>query len=85
MMFTVLAVSLRQTVLPVEVLGRVNGALAALFGLMLPFGAIIAGPLAEMTGVRSALVVGLSAGVIAPIAVAFSSLSGLKEMPNLNG
>jgi MFS family permease len=81
MIFTIHAVSLRQTVLPIDVLGRVNGALAALFGALLPLGAVVAGPLADVLGVREALFIGLGAGVLAPIAVAASPVFSLRSMP----
>jgi MFS family permease len=81
MVYTIQAISLRQTVLPTEILGRVNGALAALSGALLPVGALVAGPLAEAIGVRGALVVGLGLGMAAPVIVAFSNVARLDAMP----
>jgi hypothetical protein len=83
MVFNVHAISLRQTVLPTEVLGRVNGALAAMLGGLVPIGALIAGPLAELVGVRGALVIGLGLSVLAPVTVALSPVARMSSAPDM--
>ena len=65
--FIVQAVSLRQRVLPLEVLGRSNAAFQAVSGALLPLGALTMGALAEIVGVRPALWIGLGVAVTAPL------------------
>ena len=65
--FIVQAVSLRQRVLPLEVLGRSNAAFQAVSGALLPLGALTTGALAELVGVRPALWMGLGVAVTAPL------------------
>jgi predicted MFS family arabinose efflux permease len=61
------AVSLRQRVLPLEVLGRSNAAFQAVTGAALPLGALVTGFLGDQVGVRSALWISMSTALIAPI------------------
>jgi MFS family permease len=77
--FLVLAVTLRQTVLPRDVLGRANAAIHVCTMGVLPVSALIAGGLAEMIGIRPAVWVGLSIGLVAPVFV--WRLRHLKDMP----
>lgn len=65
--FHVQAVSLRQRVLPLEVLGRSNAAFQATTGALLPLGALVAGGLAGLVGVRPALWIGMGAALIGPL------------------
>jgi MFS family permease len=65
--FLVQAVSLRQRVLPLDVLGRSNAAFLAVTGALLPLGALGAGELASVVGVRNALWIGMSGSLIAPL------------------
>ena len=65
--FIVQAVSLRQRVLPLEVLGRSNAAFQAVTGALLPLGALTMGALAELVGIRPALWMGLGVAVTAPL------------------
>jgi MFS family permease len=59
------AISLRQRVLPAEVLGRANATFHVVTGLMLPAGALLAGPLAEALGLASTVWVGAWGGLLA--------------------
>jgi MFS family permease len=63
--FMVQAVSLRQRVLPLEVLARSNAAFQAVNGALLPLGALAAGGLATWIGVRPAMWIGMGASVSA--------------------
>lgn len=65
--FVVLAVSLRQTLLPTDVLGRVNATFQVLTGAMLPLGTIAAGLAAKTLGVPTAIWLGVVGGLAAPI------------------
>jgi hypothetical protein len=55
MSYSVLATSLRQAVLTQEILGRANATFHVATGVLLPLGALIAGPIATAAGVRAAL------------------------------
>lgn len=77
--FIILAVTLRQTVLPREVLGRANAALHVCTIGVLPVASILAGVLAELLGVEAAVWVGVLIGLVAP---AFLwRLRALRDMP----
>jgi hypothetical protein len=77
--FVILAVTLRQTVLPRDVLGRANAAIHVCTAGVLPIVALIAGGLAALIGIRAAVWTGLLIGLAAPIFV--WRLRHLKEMP----
>jgi MFS family permease len=63
--YLVHALSLRQRVLPPAVLGRANAAFHAVTGLMLPAGALVAGPLAGAIGMAPTLWIGACGGLLA--------------------
>jgi MFS family permease len=77
----VLAISLRQAVLPQETLGRANATFHISAGLLLPIGALIAGPIAEASDARTALWVGSVGGLIGPLLLRFSAVSRLNTLP----
>jgi predicted MFS family arabinose efflux permease len=77
--FVILAVTLRQTVLPRDMLGRANAAIHVCTSGVLPLAALLAGGLAELIGIRNAVWVGLSTGLFAPMFV--WRLRHLKDMP----
>jgi hypothetical protein len=65
------AISLRQRVLSQAVLGRANATFHVVTGLMLPTGALLAGPLADALGISAAIWVGACGGLLAaPVLVA---------------
>jgi MFS family permease len=59
------SLSLRQRVLPREVLGRANATFHVVVGLMLPAGALLAGPLAGTLGMTATLWMGACGGLLA--------------------
>lgn len=77
--FIILAVTLRQTVLPKTVLGRANAAIHVCTSGVLPITAILAGTLATLVGIRTAVWIGLLIGLMAPIFL--WRLRHLKTMP----
>jgi MFS family permease len=77
--FIILAVTLRQTVLPKTVLGRANAAIHVCTSGVLPITAILAGTLATLVGIRTAVWIGLLIGLTAPIFL--WRLRHLKTMP----
>jgi MFS family permease len=64
MVFVIHTAVVRQTVMPKEVLGRANAASFALTVGMMPIAALLAGALAELTSIRAAVWVGVSAGLL---------------------
>lgn len=64
--YSIVALSLRQTLLPDDVLGRANAALAMVTGTMVPVGALLAGPLATAIGIPGAVWTGAILGLVAP-------------------
>jgi hypothetical protein len=77
--FVIQAVTLRQTVLPREVLGRANAAIHVCTSGLLPIAAVMAGLLAELLGTRTAVWIGVMVGLISPVLLL--PLRHLREMP----
>jgi MFS family permease len=75
--YAVHSVSLRQRELPGSVLGRANAAFHVATGLMLPAGALLAGPLAGALGIPATLWIGACGGLLAPLLLA----AGLARPP----
>ena len=65
--FVIQATSLRQTVLPADVLGRANAAIVACTAWILPVTALVAGWLAQTIGTRDAVWIGVTIGLAAPL------------------
>jgi predicted MFS family arabinose efflux permease len=85
MAYTVLAVSLRQSVLPQATLARSSAAFHVAIGVLMPLGALIAGPIAEATDVRSALWLSALFGLINPFILQFSPVRRLTRNPVSEG
>lgn len=64
MVFVIHSVTLRQTVLPKEMLGRANAAIYVVGVGLMPVAALVAGELAALTSIRFAVWVGVSIGVL---------------------
>jgi predicted MFS family arabinose efflux permease len=77
--YIILAVTLRQTVLPRGVLGRANAAVYVSTTGMLVVSALIAGALALLVGIQTAMWIGTLIGLAAPLLL--WPLRGLREMP----
>jgi hypothetical protein len=65
--------------LPINLLARCNAVFAVTTAVLLPLGALAAGVLAEAFGVRVAIWVGVSLGLLAPLALL--PLRHLKQVP----
>ena len=78
--FIIQAVTLRQTVLPKEILGRANAAILVCTAGVLPGVAIGAGILAQVTSIRFAVWVGVIIGLAVPLFLI--PLRRLREMPS---
>lgn len=79
--FMIHAVSARQAMLPLHVLGRVNAALHVMTGVLLPAGTLIAGWLAGRIGVPAAVWVGVAGGLLAPLMLVRGEILRLREVP----
>lgn len=77
----VLGGSLRQTVLPPEVLGRVGASFKAAAGGLAIVGALLGGALGEALGIRGAIVAGAVGLCLCPLFGLPSPLRRLREMP----
>jgi MFS family permease len=79
--YYVLAISLRQTVLPQDTLGRANATFHVASGVLVPVGALLAGSIATATDVRTALWISALGGLANPMILQFSAVSRLRAMP----
>jgi hypothetical protein len=77
--FIIQAVTLRQTMLDKDILGRANAAIHVCVQGVLPIAALAAGLIAELAGTRTAMWVGVSIGLLAPFLLL--PLWKLREMP----
>jgi hypothetical protein len=77
--FNIQAVTLRQTVLRKEILGRANAAIHLCTAGIVPFTALLAGALAQLTSIRFAMWIGVLIALVAPILM--WPLRKLREMP----
>jgi MFS family permease len=77
--FVIQAVTLRQTVLRKDVLGRANAAIHVCTVSLLPIGALLAGFLAELLGTRTAVWIGVLVGLVPPLLLL--PLWKVREMP----
>jgi MFS family permease len=75
-------VSLRQSVTPDEMLGRLNASYRTLVYGAIPIGALLGGLLGELIGLRATLAVGAVGILVAPVWVVRSPLRGLRQLPD---
>lgn len=76
-------VSLRQTVTPGHLLGRMNGSYRFITWGVIPIGALLGGFLGEVIGLRAALVVGAAGMSLAWLWVLFSPVPRLRKLSDL--
>jgi MFS family permease len=76
----ILAASLRQTVLPNDILGRVAGVFQAAAGLCGVTGALAAGAVASVIGLRETLLIAAFGYFLPPLVALVSPLRGLKSL-----
>jgi MFS family permease len=77
----ILATSLRQTLLPQNLLGRVGATFRAAAGAMAVIGALAGGALGEVLGLRETLLLAIGGLLIGPLIGGLSPLWAVKEMP----
>jgi predicted MFS family arabinose efflux permease len=75
------AVSLRQTITPDRLLGRVNASLQFIIAGLGPIGAILGGILAETLGIRTTLAIAVLGGLGATAWLFFSPIRKMVELP----
>jgi len=78
----ILAVSLRQTLLPQKLLGRVGATFRAAGGGTAVVGALIGGALGGTFGMRPTLLAAIAGLMIGPVIGALSPLAKVREMPS---
>jgi MFS family permease len=77
----ILVSSLRQTILPPNLLGRVGATFRVAGGGAAVVGALVGGALGQAFGMRETLLMAIAGLLIGPIAGMFSPLRAVKEMP----
>lgn len=77
----ILATSLRQSVLPQQLLGRVGATFRAAQGGLAVIGALIGGALGQALGLRETLLLAIAGLMIGPLIGGFSPLRRVREMP----
>jgi predicted MFS family arabinose efflux permease len=80
-MFNINEVTLRQTVAPEHLLGRVNGGMQLLTRGIYPIGAVVCGFLSERAGVRGTLAIAITGIALSTLWLVFSPLRRLRELP----
>jgi MFS family permease len=83
--YYVLAVSLRQSVLRTDTLGRANATFHVSAGVLLPVGALLGGAIAAATTVRTAFWISALVGLVNPVVLHLSAIRRLQIMPALAG
>ena len=78
--FFILAVSIRQTALDLDVQARAGATFQAVEGLVLPVGALIAGPLAEIVGPGAVLWIATAGAAVPLLILSFSRLWTLQTL-----
>jgi hypothetical protein len=76
--YLVHSISLRQRVLPAEVLGRANATFHVMTGLLLPAGALLSGPLVGALGMATTVWIGACGGLLAALVLLASPLPRLR-------
>jgi MFS family permease len=78
---TVFAWTIRQSITPSDLLGKMNGAFRFCVTGIMPFGALFGGWLGSIIGIRSTLLVGAVGLLLSCAAASFSHLRHLKALP----
>jgi MFS family permease len=79
--YNITQVSLRQTITPDELLGRMNATMRFLVWGTMPIGSLIGGALGGAIGLRPTLWVAAAGGVLAAVPVLVSPVRAIGEMP----
>ena len=79
--FNIQELTLRQSIAPPELLGRVNSAMQMMFRGILPIGALLGGALGQFVGVRATIVMCAVGVLMSSLWLIFSPVRGLREVP----
>lgn len=79
--YNVAQVSVRQSVTPDHLLGRMNATMRVLTWGPMPLGALLGGAVGGWLGIREAVLFGALGGCVAFLAVFFSPLRRMRELP----
>lgn len=79
--FRVAQVSLRQASTPISLQGRMNGAMNSLEVGLIPVGALLAGVLGEVIGLRSTLFLAAGGELVAVLFILLSAVWSMRELP----
>jgi hypothetical protein len=82
--FEITSVSLRQSVAPPDLLGRVSACMHIVQAGLLPVGSLCGGLLAEAIGVREALTIAAVGGSFGAIWLLLSPVVRLRHLPGLS-
>jgi len=77
----ILAVSLRQSILPLNTLGRIGATFRAAAGGAAVAGALIGGALGGVLGLRQTLLLAIGGLLVGPLIGAFSPLRSVRQIP----
>lgn len=78
-MVTISETTLRQSITPERVLGRVNSAMLLLFRGLLPIGAFAGGALAQATSIRLTMLIGGGGVLLSSLWLAFSPIRHVRD------
>jgi predicted MFS family arabinose efflux permease len=81
--YDITQVSLRQSVTPDHLQGRMSATMRFVIFGVIPLGAMLGGYLGETIGLRATLFVGAAGGLLAPLWVLLSPVRSLREQPAL--
>lgn len=76
-------VSLRQTIMPAALLGRVNASFRFVSWGIMPFGALLGGYLGDRIGLRATLLVVVAAFLIAPLWIFLTGVHRVRTLEDL--
>ncbi len=81
---TINALSLRQSITPGRLLGRVNASMELVTAGIGPLGALAGGALGTLLGVQTTLFIAVLGRLISGLWIAFSPIRNMQKMPDLN-
>jgi hypothetical protein len=79
--YNIQQVSLRQTITPTRIQGRMNATMRFLVWGTIPLGSLTGGALAATLGLRTALFVGALGSFVSVLPIVFSPIRGLRDFP----
>ena len=81
--YNITQVSLRQSIIPLRLQGRMNASMRFLVWGTIPLGSLTGGALGEVVGIHTTLLIGAIGGLLAVLWVFFSPVRVLIQTPTL--